>query len=78
MKTLTTREFFHSPGLMKSLQSGQSVVVTDHGKSALLVTKAARRPRRKRIQLEREALEICPEPNSKVNFTSALKDLKSK
>ena len=78
MKMLTTREFFHSPGLMKSLQSGQSVVVTDQGKPSLIVTKAGRRPRRTRAQLEREAREICPEANPKVDFTAALSELKSK
>ena len=35
MKTLTTREFFHSPGLVKSLRPGQSLVVTDNGAAAL-------------------------------------------
>jgi antitoxin (DNA-binding transcriptional repressor) of toxin-antitoxin stability system len=78
MKTLTTREFFHSPGLVKALRAGQSVVVTDNGKPALLVTKAGQRPRRTRAELEREAREICPEAKPKVNFTAALKDLKSR
>lgn len=78
MKTLTTREFFHSPGLVKALRSGQSIVVTDNGKPALLVTKAGKRPRRTREDLEREAREICPEADPKVNFTAALKDLKSR
>lgn len=77
MKTLTTREFFHSPGLMKALRPGQSVLVTDKGKPALTVTKAGGRPRKTRADLEREALEICPEARPKVNFTAALKELKS-
>lgn len=78
MKTLTTREFFHSPGLIKALRSGQSIVVTDNGKPALLVTKAGQRPRRTRAELEREAREICPAAKPKVNFTAALNDLKSR
>ena len=78
MKTLTTREFFHSPGLLKSLRSGQSIVVTDNGKPTLLVTKAGKRPRRTRQDLEREARQICPEDHPKADFTSALKQLKTK
>jgi antitoxin (DNA-binding transcriptional repressor) of toxin-antitoxin stability system len=77
MKTLTTREFFHSPGLVKALRPGQSIVVTDNGKPALTVTKAGERPRRSRAELEREASEICPEAKPKVNFTAALKDQKA-
>ena len=78
MKTLTTREFFHSPGLVKGLRSGQSILVTDNGKPALVVTKAGERPRKTRAELEREAREVCPEATPKVNFTAALKDLKSR
>jgi antitoxin (DNA-binding transcriptional repressor) of toxin-antitoxin stability system len=76
MKTLTTREFFHSPGIVKALRSGQSIVVTDNGKPALVVTKPGKRPRKSRADLEREAREICPKGLPKVNFTAALKDLK--
>jgi len=78
MKTLTTREFFHSPGLMKTLRPGQSIVVTDQGKPSIIVTKAGRRPRRSRAQLEREALEISSVTKPKVNFTAVLQEMKSK
>ena len=78
MKTLTTREFFHSPGLVKALRSGQSILVTDNGKPALVVTKAGKRPRRTRAQLEREARDICPAATPKVDFTSALRELKAR
>jgi antitoxin (DNA-binding transcriptional repressor) of toxin-antitoxin stability system len=78
MKTLTTREFFHSPGLVKALRPGQSIIVTDHGKPALTVTKAGQRPRKTRAVLEREAAEISPEANPKVNFAAALRDLKAR
>ena len=78
MKTLTTREFFHSPGLVKALRSGQSIVVTDNGKPALIVTKPGKRPRRSRADLEREAREISPQAKPKVNFTAALKALKNR
>ena len=78
MKTLTTREFFHSPGIVKALRSGQSVIVTDNGKPTLVVTKAGKRPRKTRADLEREAREICPVTRPKVNFTAALKELKAR
>ncbi len=77
MKTLTTREFYHSPGLMKSLRPGESIVVTDNGKAALTVTKTGKRRRKTRKELEREALEISPSARPKINFTAALKSLKS-
>ncbi len=76
MKTLTTREFFHSPGIVKALRSGERIVVTDNGKPALTVTKAGRRPRKTRADLDREAREICPEPKPRVNFTEALNALR--
>lgn len=76
MKTMTTREFFHSPGLLKTLRPGQSVTVTDKGTASFTVTKPGRRPRRTRAELEREAHEICPEPEPRVNFTAALKAAK--
>jgi hypothetical protein len=78
MKTLTTREFFHSPGLAKSLRPGQSIIVTDNGRPALTVTKAGERPRRSREELEREARDICPAAKPKVNFTAALRELKTR
>ena len=78
MKTLTTREFFHSPGLVKAMRAGQSIIVTDKGKPALIVTKAGRPARKTRADREREAMEICPEARPKVNFTAALKELKTK
>src|SRR5262245_2642236 len=59
MKTVTTREFFHTPGLVKSLQPGHSLVVTDKGAPAFTVTKAGRRRKRTRADLEREAARIC-------------------
>lgn len=78
MKTLTTREFFHSPGLTKSLRPGQTFVVTDNGKPSFTVTKAGQRPRKTRKDLEREAREICPNDRPKVNFTAAIKQLKTR
>ena len=76
MKTMTTREFFHSPGLVKSLRPGQSMIVTDNGKPAMTVTKAGQRPRRTREELEREAHEIFPGRRPKINFTALIQDLR--
>lgn len=78
MKTMTTREFFHWPGLVKTLRPGQTIVVTDNGKPAITVTKLGQRPRKTRADLEREALEICPEAKPKVDFTAALRELKGR
>jgi hypothetical protein len=78
MKTVSTREFFHSPTLAKSLRPGQSILVTDKGKPALTVTRAGQRPRKTRADLEREALEICPEGRPAVNFAAALREMKTK
>lgn len=75
---MTTREFFHSPGIVKALRSGQSVVVTDNGEPALIVTKAGKRPRRSRADLQRENREIFPQARPKWNLTQALKQIKSK
>jgi hypothetical protein len=76
MKTITTREFFHAPSLVKSLHPGQSLVVTDKGTPAFTVTKAGKRRRKTRDDLEREAAEICPEDRPKVNYTAAIKEMK--
>ncbi len=76
MKTLTTREFFHAPGLVKSLRPGQSLVVTDKGMPAFTVTKAGKRSVKTAGDLRREAKEIFPEERPKVNLTQILKQLK--
>ena len=76
MKTLTTREFFHSPGLVKSLRSGQSILVTDSGKPAFKVTKTGERRIKTADDLRREAREIFPEDRPKVNFTAIMKKMK--
>ncbi len=76
MKTITTREFFHAPGLIKSLHPGQSLLVTDKGTAAFIVTKTGKRRRKTRSDLEKEAAAICPESRPKVNFTQTLKELK--
>jgi len=76
MKTMTTREFFHTPGLVKALRPGESVTVTDKGTASFTVTKPRPRPPRTRADLEREAREICPEAGPTVNFTAVLREAK--
>jgi antitoxin (DNA-binding transcriptional repressor) of toxin-antitoxin stability system len=76
MKTVTTREFFHAPSLIKSLQPGQSMVVTDKGNPAFTVTRSSKRRTKSRADLEREAAEISSDEGPKVNFTSAIAEMK--
>jgi hypothetical protein len=58
VKTVTTREFFHSPTSVKTLRPGQSLAVTDDGKPSFTVTKAGKRPRLTRDDLDRRAVTI--------------------
>lgn len=76
VKTLTTREFFHAPGLLKSLRPGQSLVVTDKGVPAFTVTKAGERRIKTAEDLRREARELFPGKRPMVNFTAIVKKLK--
>lgn len=78
MKTVTTREFYHTPALVNGLLAGQSLLVTDNGEPKFIVTKAGKRPRKTRADLEREAREICPEAGPKVCFTKVLMEQKAK
>jgi hypothetical protein len=79
MKTLTASEFFQSRSLMDTLEVGETIRVTDDGKTGLLVTKFVKPPPKTHEQLEREANEICPNPRpEKVNFTEALRELKGR
>ena len=76
MKTLTMREFFHSPSLVKSLHPGQTLLVTTHGKPDLLVTKAGTRPKRTAEELRKEAKSLLSKPGKKVDTVSLLQKLK--
>ena len=73
---MTTREFFHTPGLVKSLHAGQTILVTDNGQPNFTVIKAGARPRKTAQDLAREAKEIFPDSRPKVNFTAIMKKLK--
>ncbi len=76
MKTISTREFFHAPGLVKSLRPGQTLLVTDNGNPNFMVTKAGCRPMKTAADLQREAEEIFPGKRPRVNFTSLIRKLK--
>lgn len=76
MKTITTREFFHSPGLVSSLHAGQSLVVTDNGKPNFVVTKAGNRPRKTLADLNREARSHFKRKLPKTDYVQYLIDLK--
>jgi len=76
MKTLTLREFFHSPTLVKSLHPGQTLVVTSDGKPNLIVTKAGARPRPSAAELQREARELLTQPGPKVDGVALLRKLR--
>ncbi len=76
MKTLTTREFYHAPGILKSLRPGQAVLVTDHGKPAFTVTKAGRRPRRTAEELLRRSRQVLRGKRPMVDYTAILKKIK--
>jgi len=76
MKTLTMSQFFGSPGWARSLEPGQSLIVTTAGKPELIVTKAARRPRRTALQLRREARALLSTPGRKVDTVALLRELR--
>ncbi len=76
MKTISTREFFHTPALVKGLQPGQSLVITDKGDPAFTVTRAGKRPVKTVKDLHRQAKELFPGNRAKVNFTSLIRELK--
>jgi hypothetical protein len=76
MKTISTREFFHAPALVKNLRPGQSLLVTDNGNPNFTVTKAGSRPVKTAEDLGREAKEMFSEHRPKVNFTRLIRKLK--
>ena len=76
MKTVTAREFFHTPKLVKILRPGESITVTEKGAASFIITKTGGPAARMRAELEKEARKICPEDGPKVNFTAILKQAK--
>jgi hypothetical protein len=78
MKTLTTDELVHSPGLLKVLKPGETIAVTDNGLRSFTVTRAGKRPRKTMADIEHEARLVSPRAQPKVNFTEAIRALKGR
>jgi len=76
MKTVTSREFFHTPSVLKVLHPGQTLVVTDKGAASFTVTKVGKRPRRSRAELERRAKRISPSAGPRIDITQVLEKLR--
>jgi hypothetical protein len=78
MKTLTLREFFHSPSLVRSLQPGQSMLVTSQGKPELIVTKASQRPKKTAQQWQEEARALLTSKprGRKIDTVAILRELR--
>ena len=78
MKTLTLREFFHSPSLVRSLQPGQSMLVTSQGKPELIVTKASQRPKKTAQQWQEEARALLTSRprGRKIDTVAILRELR--
>ena len=76
MKTISTREFFHAPALVKNLRPGQSLLVTDNGNPNFTVTKTGSRSVKTADDLQREAKKFFPGNRPKVNFTRLIRKLK--
>jgi hypothetical protein len=76
VKTLTMRELFHSPALVRSLHPGQTLVVTSKGKPELMVTKAGRRQHKTAEELRREAKALLSKPGKKVDTIAVLRKLR--
>ena len=78
MKTFTSHEFFQSPAIAETLEVGETIHVTDDGKTGLLVTKFVKPPPKTREQLEREAEQVSRREGPKINFTEAIRELKGR
>jgi hypothetical protein len=72
------REFYHSPGLAKSLHPGQTLIVTSNGKPDLIVTKAGTRKLRTAKDWQKRARELISKPTGrKVDTVALLRKLRS-
>jgi antitoxin (DNA-binding transcriptional repressor) of toxin-antitoxin stability system len=76
VKTVTTREFYHTPSLVKSMSEGQTVLVTSNGKPDFIVKKAGKRLRKTAAEMRREARETFPEDRPKVDTVAFLRELR--
>jgi hypothetical protein len=76
VKTVATREFFHSPTIVKGLHPGQSLAVTDNGKPSFRVIKEGKRPRRTLEELERATISLPG--RKKTNLVKAILEMKGR
>jgi antitoxin (DNA-binding transcriptional repressor) of toxin-antitoxin stability system len=58
VKTVTAREFYHTPALVRGLRSGEAITVTKAGKPDFIVTKTGQPPRKPLEQWKRERHSI--------------------
>jgi antitoxin (DNA-binding transcriptional repressor) of toxin-antitoxin stability system len=77
VKTVTKREFYRTPALVRSLQAGQSVLVTDQGESSFLVVKPGRPPHKTTAELVAEAERLLPGRRRQVNAVKLLRNLRA-
>jgi hypothetical protein len=76
MKSVTSREFFLTPSVVKVLHPGQTLVVTDRGRAAFTVTKTGKRQRRSRAELERKAKRVAASAGPKIDIVEVLRRLR--
>ncbi len=76
MKAVTTREFYHTPSLVKSMSDGQSLLVTSNGSPEFIVRKAGRRQRKTAAEMRREARATFPDDRPKVDTVAFLRELR--
>ena len=77
MKTVTKREFYRTPALVRSLKAGQSVLVTDQGETSFLAVKPGRPPHKSTAELAAEAELLLPGRRRRVNATKLLRNLRT-
>jgi antitoxin (DNA-binding transcriptional repressor) of toxin-antitoxin stability system len=77
MKTVSKREFYRTPALVRSLKAGQSVLVTDQGETSFLVVKPGRPPHKTTAELAAEAERLLPGRRRRVNAVKLLRNLRA-
>lgn len=77
MKTVTKREFYRTPALVRSLRAGETVLVTDQGKTSFLAIKPGKPPHKTTAELAAEAEELLPGRRRRVNAVKLLRNLRT-
>jgi len=76
MKTITAKEFFHTPSMLRRSYPGQTLVVTDNGKPSVTVSKVGRRPRLSRAELAKRAIDT--KSGKKFDFVAARRKIETR